>query len=82
MENNFFQKTKDMFAKHLDYDEIENLRVLDVTTGQILNIDYNLVLFDSDMNFYKKDERGNWMVVNNPNFKAIVAKQEQYKNPE
>jgi len=82
MENNFFQETADMFAKHLDYTEVECLRIVNITTGQVLNIDYNLILFDSDMSFYKKNEDGNWFKIDNPNFKTVIVKYEQYKNPE
>ena len=81
MENDFYKKTQEMFSNHLDYDEVKRLRIVDTNTGELLNIDYSLVLFDSDMNFYKKDD-GDWTKIENPRYQATIATYEQFKNPE
>lgn len=81
-DNKFMQEAYSMFKEHLDYEEVNRLRIVDITTGKLLNIDYSLIRFDSDLNFYKQNDDGEWIKVENPKFKTVIAKYEQFKNPE
>jgi hypothetical protein len=65
-----------MFESYLADDAKPKIMVIDTKKNEILTdkkIDDN-VLFDSNLNMYKKQTDGTYEIVNNVNFDAVVVK--------
>lgn len=70
----FYKQANNIFEEKLHYEEIDTVLIKDMSKNIILNsIPYSKILFDSDLNIYKK-ENGTITKVDNPNFKAVVVK--------
>jgi hypothetical protein len=78
MDNNkeFHEKVDELFKNNLKYEEMEIIRVKNVSEDKILdNINYGLLLFDSELNMFKWDDTTKgYCAVSNPNFKAVIVK--------
>lgn len=80
MNNNLFhEKVDKMFEEKLQYEEFPVIRIRDIKENKILeNIDYkNLLRFDADLNMYKLQKDGTWMIVNDANFKPEIVYKEK-----
>lgn len=68
----FHDKVDKMFESVLHENSI---RVKNMESGELLGeneINYKLLLFDSNLNIYKK-VKGEFILVDNPMFKAVIA---------
>ena len=84
MENKFHEKVDKMFEEKLQYEEIPTIKVKSLKENRILeNLNYDKLLrFDSNLNMYKLQNDGTWVLVNNPDFKPVIVYKEKFiKNP-
>ncbi len=66
----FFETCDQMFANTL---KLNKIRVFDIKNNTVLHdMNYSKVLFDNELNIYKKLDDGNIVKVDNPNFKGVV----------
>lgn len=81
MNDNFYKKVDEMFEEKLQYEEIPIIRVKNLKDNKILeNLNYDKLLrFDSNLNMYKLQNDGTWVLVDNPNFKPIIVYKEKFK---
>ena len=74
----FYKEIDQIFASYLSTGEKDKfvLRIRDKSKNQILDegptMNYGKILFDSNMNIYKKDNDGNFIKLENDNFEVIV----------
>lgn len=71
-DQDFHNKVDEMFESRLKRDRV---RIMDIEKNRILtesDINYSLVLFDSDLNIYKLVNEQP-VLVDNPNFKALLV---------
>ncbi len=74
MSDVFYEKVEKMFSEKLQYQEIPTIKIKDLKENKILeNINYSFIRFDSNLNIYKMQNDGNWTIVNNPLFKAVLV---------
>ncbi|MFA5068294.1 MAG: hypothetical protein WC466_09735 [Candidatus Izemoplasmatales bacterium] len=74
MSDVFYEKVEKMFSEKLQYQEIPTIRIKNLKENKILeNINYSFIRFDSNLNIYKMQNDGNWTIVNNPLFKAVLV---------
>lgn len=74
MSDFFYEKVEKMFSEKLQYQEIPTIKIKDLKENKILeNINYSFIRFDSNLNIYKMQNDGNWTIVNNPLFKAVLV---------
>jgi len=74
----FIKKVETMFQENLTYTPKMVLRVKNIKENKVFGINdmnYGKIRFDHNLNIYKFDEKGEWVLVNNDNFKAIVVEQ-------
>jgi hypothetical protein len=84
MSKQFDEKVDKMFEEKLHYEEIPVIRVRSLKENRILeNLNYDKLLrFDANLNMYKLQNDGNWVLVENPDFKPeIVYKEKFIKKP-
>ena len=76
----FYEKVDKMFESKLYYEEVPVIRVKDIKNNKILeDLNYNFIRFDSLLNMYKITNEGNWVLVQNENFKPVVVQVEKTK---
>jgi len=81
MNKEFYKKVDEMFENNLNYEEVPIIRIKDLKENKILeNINYKLVVFDSNLNMYKLQENGCLTLVDNPNFKPMVVYKKIFLN--
>ena len=75
VDKEFYNKVDEMFESKLKYEEIQVIRVKDIKENKVLHhLDYDkLIRFDANLNMYKLLPNGNWVKVENENFKPIVT---------
>ena len=76
MKNEVFHKeVNTMFESYLTIEDVPQILVKDLAKNEILyNINYNNLLFDTNLNIFKISPKGELLPVNNSNFKAVVIK--------
>lgn len=78
MDKEFISKVDTMFKETLNYVPRNVIRVKNIRENKILglnDINYSKLRFDAQLNMYKFDESGDWVLVNNENFKPIIAEE-------
>ncbi len=75
MENETFHSDIDkIFESYLKQDEKPVIRI--TQNGKILaKMPYGQVLFDSELNIYKRSKEGELILITDPSFKAVVVSQ-------
>ena len=74
----FYKEIDQIFASYLSTGEKDKfiLRIRDKAKNQILeegpSMNYSKILFDSNMNIYKKDKDGNFIKLENEKFETII----------
>jgi len=84
MNKQFYEKVDKMFEEKLQYEEIPIIRVKSLKDNRILeNLNYDKLLrFDANLNMYKLQHDGTWVLVDNPDFKPVITYKECFiKNP-
>lgn len=85
MKKNFYEKVDKMFEEKLQYEEIPTIKVKSLKDNRILeNLNYDKLLrFDSNLNMYKLQNDGTWVLVDNPDFKPVIVYKEKFiHNPQ
>jgi hypothetical protein len=82
MKKNFYEKVDKMFEEKLQYEEIPTIKVKSLKDNRILeNLNYDKLLrFDSNLNMYKLQNDGTWVLVDNPDFKTVIVYKEKFIN--
>jgi len=82
MKKNFYEKVDKMFEEKLQYEEIPTIKVKSLKNNRILeNLNYDKLLrFDSNLNMYKLQNDGTWVLVDNPDFKTVIVYKEKFIN--
>jgi hypothetical protein len=80
MDEQFLKKTEQMFEEKLEYEEVPIIRVKSLKDNKILeNLNYEKLLrFDSELNMYKLQNDGTWVLINNPDFKPVIIYKENF----
>lgn len=80
MDDKFYEKVDGMFEENLEYEEIPVIRIKDLVNNKILEGEqYETRLrFDVNLKMYKLQDNGDWVLVNNPNFKPVVVYKENF----
>jgi len=80
MDEEFLKKTEQMFEEKLEYEEVPIIRVKSLKDNKILeNLNYEKLLrFDSELNMYKLQNDGTWVLINNPDFKPVIIYKENF----
>lgn len=74
----FYKEIDLMFESHLSTkkDKLQ-IRIKDIAKNRILtdaDMNYSKVLFDSNLNIYKKNPDGGIELVDNDNYEAVITK--------
>ena len=78
MSDRFYNDVDKMFEEKLKYEEVPVIRVKSLQEDKALeNLNYDRLLrFDSNLNMYKLQNDGSWVLVQNPDFKPIIIMKE------
>lgn len=80
MSKQFYEKVDKMFEEKLKYEEVPIIRVKSLKDNRILeNLNYDKLLrFDANLNMYKLQNDGTWVLVNNPDFEPVITYKEVF----
>ena len=80
MDNDFFKKVDKMFEDKLAYEDRIVIRIENVKDKTILeNINYNYLLFDSNLNMYKLQPDGKYVKIIVDGFRPVIVVRELKK---